>query len=271
MRRRARINQIVSDYSRRPLSESRVLDLAALEGHFSAEFALRGAEVVGIEGRLTNVKRAEASFSLPRLRFFQDDVRNLSRAKYGNFDIVLCLGILYHLDAPDCFELLEAISEVCSGFAVIDTHISLTRSEAVAFRGHEYWGWRYTEYEHEPSPEQQERSTWASLGNLRSFWLTKPSLVNAIVDAGFNSVYECQYPAWNDIPSDRVALIALKGQRERILAVTFDEEILGERVDEVPKVAPVSRYAAQNRQSLPRRLARRLRRVLAFRSRRRPR
>lgn len=239
MRRRARINQIVSDSARKPLHQSRILDLASLEGDFSAEFALRGAEVLGVEGRRTNVQRAAARFSLPNLRFVQDDVRNVSREKYGEFDVVLCLGILYHLDAPDCFKLLEAVAGACIDIAIIDTHVSLTRDEIVEYKGHEYWGWRYTEYSREPTPEKTEESTWASIGNLRSFWPTKPSLVNAIVDAGFNSVYECQYPAWNDIPSDRVALVALKGKRERILAVDFDEGILGERVDEVPKVGPV--------------------------------
>jgi hypothetical protein len=239
MRRRARINQIVSDSVRKPLSESRILDLASLEGDFSAEFAFRGAEVLGVEGRRTNIERAAARFSLPNLRFVQDDVRNISREKYGEFDVVLCLGILYHLDAPDCFKLLEAIAEVCIDITIIDTHISLTRDEIVKYKGHEYRGRLYTEYSREPTPEQTEKSTWASIGNLRSFWPTKPSLVNAIVDAGFNSVYECLYPAWNDIPSDRVALVAQKGKRERILAADFDEGILDERVDEVPKVGPV--------------------------------
>ena len=243
MRRRARIYKIVNDSARKSLPESRILDLASSEGDFSAEFALRGAEVLGVEGRHTNIQRAEARFSLPNLRFVQDDVRNVCREKYGEFDVVLCLGILYHLDAPDCFKLLEAIAGICTDVAIIDTHISLKRDEMIKYKGHEYWGWRYTEYSREPTPEQTEESTWASIGNLRSFWLTKPSLVNALVDAGFNSVYECLYPAWNDIPSDRVAMVALKGKREELLAVDFDEGILDERVDEVPKVGPVRQSA----------------------------
>jgi hypothetical protein len=62
MRRRARITQIVCDFSRKPLSESRVLDLACLEGHSSAEMALRGAQVLAIEGRRSNLERAQALF-----------------------------------------------------------------------------------------------------------------------------------------------------------------------------------------------------------------
>jgi hypothetical protein len=235
MRRRARINQIVADFSRKPLSESRVLDLASLEGHFSAELATRGANVVGIEGRSNNLKSARELFSFPNLEFVQDDVRNLSREKYGTFDIVLCLGILYHLDAPDCFRLLESIAEVCDGLAIIDTHTGLTRHETVTYKGREYRGFYFTEFESEPTPEQEEESVWSSIKNLRSFWLSKPSLINAIIEAGFTSVYECQFPACNDQPVDRVSLVAVKGKRERVLAVPFDEAILGERaVEELP-------------------------------------
>ena len=92
----------------------------------------------------------------------------------------------YHLDAPDCFKLLETIAEVCSGAAIIDTHVSFRRDEAVTYKGHRYAGWRYREYLREPTPGEMEDRKWASIGNLRSFWPTKPSLINAIADAGIN-------------------------------------------------------------------------------------
>ena len=257
MRRQARITQMVVDHIRKPLAELRVLDLASLDGRFSAEFAMRGAEVLGIEGRRSNVEDARSRFEYPNLRFVQDDVRNLCKQKYGEFDVVLCLGILYHLDAPDCFKLLEAIAEVCSCVAIIDTHISLRRDEIVTYNGHQYAGWKYTEYNREPDPQQTEERRWASIRNLQSFWPTKPSLVNAIADAGFNSVYECQYPAWNDMPADRVALAALKGKKTGILTTNLDPEILNERIDETPRIVPV-----QNQQNLTSVMTRRIARFL---------
>ncbi len=223
--------------------------------------ALRGAQVLGIEGRRINIERAQARHSLPNLKFVQDDVRNLTREKYGQFDVVLCLGILYHLDAPDCFKLLQSIAEVCSGFAVIDTHISPSADVTVTHDGNQYSGWRYTEFARPPTPDEEEKKTWASIGNARSFWPTKPSLVNAIRDAGFNSVYDCQYPAWNDIPSDRIALVALKGERQKVLAQPVGDEIYGERVDEVPRVAAVK---TQSRRGLLRFLPGRVLRLLGW-------
>ena len=240
MRRRNRINQIVADFTRKPLSECRVLDLASLEGHFSAEMAIRGArEVIGIEGRQTSIDRANELFKYPNLKFVCDDVRNLSREKYGEFDIVLCLGILYHLDAPDCFKFLESIAEVCTGFAVIDTHAAQFSTETVEYKGKTYHGARFVEYEQEPSAEEQESKTWASIGNTTSFWATRPSLVNSIADAGFTSVCESWFPAFNDLPADRVTFICVKGEKQKVLAEQFDENILNERVDEVPRVPPV--------------------------------
>jgi hypothetical protein len=41
----------------------------------------------------------------------QGDVRDLSRQEHGLFTVVLSIGILYHLDAPDVFTFVERIAE----------------------------------------------------------------------------------------------------------------------------------------------------------------
>ena len=231
---------MVMDSLKRPITGARILDLASLEGDFSAEMAVRGARVVSVEGRASNIEIAKKKFGHPNIEYVQDDVRNLSAEKYGTFDAVLCLGILYHLDAPDCFALLDSISKVLepTGFAIIDTHIALKATATAEHKGRHYSGWQYTEYQQEPSKEVEESSRWAAIGNTRSFWPTKPSLINALVDSGFSSVYECQYPAWNDIPADRVAMVAKIGTRERAMTED-DSSFLWERVDEHPRVPPV--------------------------------
>ena len=110
-----RIVQVASDLLGKPLSEATVLDLACLEGHYGIEFALHGANVVGIEIREANIVKAryaQQELGLKNITFIQDDVRNLSRAKLGGFDIVICSGILYHLDVPDVFEFVRRIYEM---------------------------------------------------------------------------------------------------------------------------------------------------------------
>ena len=132
-----RIIQIASDIARTPLKNLRVLDLACLEGLYAVEFARRGAEVIAIEGRKANIEKARFAkdvLSLDNLELFKDDVRNFSREKYGYFDIVLCLGILYHLDNPDVFCFMERIAEACRSFMIIDTQISMFGEKSYLYK-----------------------------------------------------------------------------------------------------------------------------------------
>src|SRR6266853_3907717 len=111
-----RVLQIVADTTKRPLNSLRLLDLACHEGIYAIEFARHGTSVLGIEGREAHIEKArfvKDVLSLNNLDIVQDDVRNLSKEKYGSFDVVLCLGILYHLEVPDVFKFIENIATVC--------------------------------------------------------------------------------------------------------------------------------------------------------------
>jgi 2-polyprenyl-3-methyl-5-hydroxy-6-metoxy-1,4-benzoquinol methylase len=52
-----RVMQIIGDFSKRPLSQLRIVDLACLEGMYSVELARRGATVLAIEGRSANLEK----------------------------------------------------------------------------------------------------------------------------------------------------------------------------------------------------------------------
>jgi hypothetical protein len=222
-----RVLQIVTDVSKRPLESLRILDLACLEGLYAVEFARHGAEVVGIEGRETNIEKARFAkdlLGLEKLEFVQDDVRNLSVEKYGHFDVVLCLGILYHLDMPDVLTFLERIGEVCRGLAVIDTHVSLAPEKSYPHGGRTYSGRVFKEHEVNATSEERARKLWASLDNPASFWLTRSSLYNALAQVGFTSVHECHVPYQPVKARDRVTLLAVKGQREHVLSAPLVTE-----------------------------------------------
>lgn len=232
-----RILQSVADLAARPLTELRILDLACLEGLYAVEFARHGARVVGVEGRAVNL--AKASFArevleLGNLELRQDDVRNLSRERYGSFDVVLCLGILYHLDAPDVFNFLERTAEVCQRFAVIDTHVSLADEDRRVHRGREYRGRAYVEHPPHATAEEKAGRLWASLDNPMSFWLTRASLYNALLHSGFTSVLECQLPPEPAKPEDRVTLVAVKGRRHELASAPLADALPLE-VPEDPK------------------------------------
>lgn len=248
-----RILQGVSDLSRRPLGSLRVLDLACLEGLYAVEFARHGAEVVGIEGREANIEKARFAkevLALEKLELVQDDVRNLSKEKYGYFDVVLCLGILYHLDVPDVLTFLERIAEVCQGFVLIDTHVSIVPEKSYLHGGRNYWGRAYKEHDVNSTSEDRARQLWASLDNPESFWLTRTSLYNALSHVGFTSVYECHVPSESEKPIDRVTLLAVRGQRQNLFCSPLLSAQLIEDVAENVDNADVSSTESPHSESL---------------------
>ena len=189
--------QSAADLCRKPLAECRVLDLGSLDGLFSIEFALQGAEVVGVEVREASAKKAELcrqALGLERLQFVQDDVRHVNEARYGRFDIIICSGLLYHLLADDAIQLIEDMRAMCDRAVLIDTHIALAPEVRHVHRGRELLGRQFVEHAETDDQATRTRRAWASADNTTSFWFTRASLVNLMVDAGFSSVYECFTP-----------------------------------------------------------------------------
>jgi hypothetical protein len=176
---------------------------------------LRGAEVVGIEGRVSNLGRAQfaaQALALGHCSFVQDDARNFTVEKYGSFDVVLCLGLLYHLDGASSFRVIQNLRETSRRMAIIDTEVSLARRSTLQRGGHSYEGTVVPEHKVADSDETRAARAWASLDNPRSFIFTRDSLIAALGDAGFTSVVECKWPQPLGPRTSRVQLIAFPGQ-----------------------------------------------------------
>lgn len=213
--RARRYLQIVSDILRRPIGELRVLDLGCLEGGFSIEFGLWGAEAVGIEGRAANIAKAEFArdaLHLERVSFLHEDVRGLSAAKHGTFDVVLCLGIFYHLPQKDLLPFLHSLRSVTRGIVILDTHISLVPEKIFIAEGQTLTGRTFPEHPPGSTALQREQALWASLDNEDSFWLTEASLLQALHSVGFTSVHACLHPPSASTPIDRKTYVACAGK-----------------------------------------------------------
>jgi SAM-dependent methyltransferase len=217
-----RIVQIVSDLAQKPFEQLRILDLGCLEGGYAIELARRGAAVMAIEGRQANLEKvrfAKDVLGLSNLELVQDDVRNLDPAIHGRFDVVLCLGLLYHLDVPEVFSFVHQIAEGCDGFAIFDTYVGVGSLQRFEYRGHEYWGRVIREHLPQSSKEERLESKWASLDNPNSVWIAHNSLYNLLGDAGFTTAYECNVPVELEKPGDRLTVVAMKGKAQPILAM----------------------------------------------------
>jgi tRNA (mo5U34)-methyltransferase len=83
-----------------------VLDLACNEGWFSHRVIEWGADrVVGIDVRQRNIERATVmrdhfGIAPERLELRQADVFRLEPEELGRFDVVLVLGLIYHVENP---------------------------------------------------------------------------------------------------------------------------------------------------------------------------
>ncbi|MGD0435880.1 MAG: methyltransferase domain-containing protein [Bryobacteraceae bacterium] len=103
------------------LDGKRVLDIGAWDGWFSFEMERRGADVMAIDcwdnPRFHEIHEILRS----RVDYRQLDVYELTPERIGRFDIVLFLGVLYHLKHP--LLALERVCALTTDLAAVDSFI----------------------------------------------------------------------------------------------------------------------------------------------------
>jgi tRNA (mo5U34)-methyltransferase len=105
------------------LRGQRVLDIGARDGFYSFECERRGAEVVAIDYMPVDqtgfpiAKRILGS----RLEMTQENLYQLSPERFGTFDLVLCLGIFYHLRDP--LLALDILRRLTAKRLILETHV----------------------------------------------------------------------------------------------------------------------------------------------------
>jgi methyltransferase family protein len=208
-----RVVRLVADHAGKPLNELRILDLAAYEGAFAIEFARHGADVVMIEARDPHVAKArfvKDVLGLDNLQVIKADVRSLDDT-HGTFDVVLCLGILYHLDAPELIPFLSAVYALTRHLVVLETQMSLRARLKLKGPADSYWGRYFGE---------NVQQLGAAIDSSRALWLTKPSLLNLLRDIGFTSVLQCLNPPIHavDVFIDHGTFLAVKGEQQQIFS-----------------------------------------------------
>lgn len=226
------------------LTGRRVVDIGCLEGYFSIECALQGAEVLGVDGKLLNVRKCEfvqSVLDVPRVTFVQDAAMRVTRESSGRFDAVLALGLLYHLEDPYAF--LDNLAGLCDGFVVIDTHVALedqpvtikggwrpdlSELRSFAFAGKQYEGRLFREFPPGTSRNVKDLSPTASLDNALSVWLTEDSLVRMLHDVGFAGTEKVVFPRdqdtwWSDLRRDCRVLLVASSPRSRFRSSLFPD------------------------------------------------
>jgi len=202
------------------LEGKRVLDLACGEGGHSIQFAQKGANVLGVEGRKLYIDRARfaaEAMGVPQIEFIQGDVRKLS-PQLGTFDVVVFSGILHHLGIDDFDDMITELGRLTEDMLLIYTHVGsdlavknhrLQGPEKTA-KGRE--GFLFREHKDDATAEQRKEQVRASLDNTFSFWAREEVLIDALRSAGFPLILKVLTPhpfGWENA-SYRPILVAKK-------------------------------------------------------------
>lgn len=94
------------------LGLSNAVDVGCGVGFFSQTLAECGLNVCGFDVREENVEEARRRY--PGIPFEWADIEDRGISQLGRFDLVLCFGLLYHLENPlQAIRNLRAITEKC--------------------------------------------------------------------------------------------------------------------------------------------------------------
>jgi len=107
------------------------LDIACNQGWFSSQIAIRGAhQVTGIDIREEHIRRAntiKGLSNLTNLNFNVKDFLEIDPTTCEKADLVLFLGILYHLDNP--LQAIRKIRSLTKNLCIIETQVAKSNSE----------------------------------------------------------------------------------------------------------------------------------------------
>lgn len=116
------------------------VDLAAHQGWFAVRLAQAGLRrVTGVDQRESHVEDARLiadALGQDELRFLHSDIFDLDTASLGTFDVVLMLGLLYHLENP--VGALRLARALCRDLFVIETQVVPGMSGMVDFGSYRF-------------------------------------------------------------------------------------------------------------------------------------
>ncbi|HTK77648.1 MAG TPA: class I SAM-dependent methyltransferase [Gemmataceae bacterium] len=156
-----------------------ILELGSLEGGHTWGLATRPGvrRIVALEGRAENVRRArfaQKRIGYKKARFYQEDLESCDLSRYGTFDAVFCVGLLYHLTRP--WELLAQVGRVSAGIFIWTHYVG--DDDVGAVEGGYAGAW---------VGEFGQADPLSGL-SPRSFWPTRGALKRMLADAGFANV-----------------------------------------------------------------------------------
>ena len=113
------------------LSGKRVLDVGCSDGFFSFECERRGADfVLGVDSFASPYQDSPSGHEVARkllgsqVELREMDLFDLDPVELGQFDLILLLGVLYHLRHP--LLAIEKLGDLCRGQLILETEMART-------------------------------------------------------------------------------------------------------------------------------------------------
>jgi hypothetical protein len=105
--------------------------------------------------------------------------------------VIYLLGILYHLDVPEVFHVVENIYDICRELVIIDTHVCLLPQSDVQYKGRAYKRAKTREHGDNDPDSVRRSKLLKSLDNTFSFQFTRDEGVSFVVrgERRLNSFY----------------------------------------------------------------------------------
>jgi 2-polyprenyl-3-methyl-5-hydroxy-6-metoxy-1,4-benzoquinol methylase len=191
------IHESLQRFAGPDLDGKTAVDLGCLEGGLSFELRRAGLEVLGVEGRAENYEKCllvRAYYAaMGGMEFVHSDVRAFQPKQA--FDVVVCSGLLYHLERPAAYIAQLARLTKPGGMLYLDTHVAPEDEglRACAFAASlsplktetvEGVSIRYREYSEDVAlPE-------SSIDNSYSVWMDAASHLEVMFAAGFTRIFE---------------------------------------------------------------------------------
>lgn len=101
------------------------VDMACHQGWFSMHLARRGFDkVLGVDARDEHVADASLirdAMGLSNWSLLQSDIHDLDPASIGQHDLVLCFGLIYHLENP--VGALRMARAMCKDLCLVETQV----------------------------------------------------------------------------------------------------------------------------------------------------
>lgn len=151
----------------------RLVDLGAGHGKFSLRAADAGWAVTAVDARATRFVEDE------RITWVEQDIREFD---LQGFDLILCLGLFYHLTLDDQLALLARASGTPM---IIDTHLDTGNATHPLSPPTEVKGYRGRFYS-EQGWEQRSTASWQ---NTKSFWPRPKAFYRMLEANGYSAVY----------------------------------------------------------------------------------